>query len=140
MKPNGPFKKTILLVEDNPRLREAIRLLLSIEGYTVTEAENARRACHLFTPGDFDLIITERAMAGMTGDELARTIKCLVPSQLILMIAPRGSVPKSDLPVDGLLQKPFKLAELRQLVATLPSSGHANAGAPHEHRSAATTR
>ena len=126
MKPNGLSNKRVLLVEDNSRLRQAIRLALSLEGHTVTEVENARHACHLFTPGDFDLVITEYAMPEMTGDELARTIKCLVPSQPILMIASSEPIPRSDIPVDGLLRKPFKLAELRQIVASFPSSELSN--------------
>ena len=127
MKPNGLFRKHILLVEDNPRLREAIRLLLCLEGHTVTGVENGRRACHLFTPGDFDLVITDYAMPEMTGEELARTIKCLVPSQPILMIASGQPISSSDIPVDALLQHPFKMAELRQIVATLLSSEPPNA-------------
>jgi CheY-like chemotaxis protein len=122
MKPNGPFRKRILLVEDNPRLREAIRLLLCLEGHTVTEVENGRRACLLFTPGDFDLVITDYAMPEMNGEELARTIKCLVPSQPILMIASGEPTSSSDIPVDALLQNPFTMAELRQIVASLLSS------------------
>jgi CheY-like chemotaxis protein len=129
MRPNGLFRKRILLVENNPRLREAIRLLLCLEGHTVTEAENGRRACHLFAPGDFDLVITEHTMPVMPGDELARTLKCLVPSQPILMIASAasmGPIPNSAIPVDGFLQKPFKFAELRRIVATLLSAERPN--------------
>ena len=122
MKPNGPVGKSILLVEDNPRLREAIRLLLCLEGHTVTEVENGRRACHFYTPGDFDLVITGYAMPEMMGDELARTIKCLVPSQPILMIASGERISSSDNAVDALLENPFKMAELRQVVASLLSS------------------
>jgi CheY-like chemotaxis protein len=122
MKPNGPLRKRILLVEDNPGLREAIRLLLCLEGHAVTEVENGRRACHFFTPGDFDLVITDYAMPEMMGDELARTIKCLVPSQPILMIASGERISSRDNPVDALLENPFRLAELRQIVASLLSS------------------
>jgi len=118
---NRLLGKRILLVEGNPRLREAVRLLLCLEGHKVTEAENGRRACHVFTPGDFDLVITACAMAEMKGDELAKTIKCLVPSQPILMIAAGDSVSKNDAPVDALLHRPFKMAELRQAVSALLS-------------------
>jgi CheY-like chemotaxis protein len=126
MKQNGPFRKRILLVEGNPRLREAIRLLLYIEGHTVTEAENGRRACLLYTPGDFDLVITDYAMPQMKGDELARTLKCLVPTQPILMITSEVQISSSDTPVDALLQSPFKMAELRRIVASLLSSERLN--------------
>ncbi len=113
----------ILLVEDDPRLREAMRLFLYLEGCVVTEAENGRRACLCFTPGDFDLVITDYSMPEMNGDELARTLKCLVPSQLILMMAARAEeFWTRGSPADLLIEKPFKMAELRQTVATLLSS------------------
>jgi hypothetical protein len=65
-------------------------------------------------------------MPGMMGDELARTIKCLVPSQPILMIASGEPISSGDNPVDALLENPFKLAELRRIVASLLSPGPPN--------------
>ena len=124
-----PHHRRLLLVEDNPRVREALKLLLRLDGHIVTEAENGRDACLCFTPGEFDLVITDYAMPEMMGDELARTIKCLVPAQPLLMITGQAAPPRNcDNPVDAILLKPFTLAELRQTLTNL--LGPAEAPAP----------
>ena len=116
--------KRILVVDDDPGVRQVLCLLLGAEGHTVIEATTGREACLLFTPGDFDLIITDYSMPEMNGDELARTVKCLVPSQRILMLtAYSGEVCGADNPVDGVLEKPFAIAALRQMIALLLGSG-----------------
>src|SRR5262245_50686894 len=93
--------KRILLIDDEPGVRAAMKLLLSIDQHTIVEAENGRQECFLFSPGDFDLVITDYEMPYMKGDEVARTIKCLVPSQRIVMVT---GIPEKlegvELPVD----------------------------------------
>ena len=74
-------RKSILLVEDDPAVRESIRLLLSIDRHTVTEAANGREALHIFTGSRYDLVITDYLMPEMLGDELAQNIKNLAPTQ-----------------------------------------------------------
>jgi CheY-like chemotaxis protein len=115
---NRTVRKRILLAEDQPEVRETVKLLLSMDGHTVTEAGDGREALASFKRGQFDLVITDYAMPLMRGDELAVSIKRLAPEQPILMIT--GSVEKFGLPqssVDALLQKPFLLEDLRQAVA-----------------------
>lgn len=114
------LNKRILLVDDEPSVRQALRLLLALDQHTVTEAGNGKEACRLFTPGSFDVVITDYNMPEMRGDELTRTIKCLVPSQPVIMIsayAPQVWSPEN--PVDALLPKPFTLEQLRQTMAAL---------------------
>lgn len=112
--------KRILLVEDQVGVRETLKLVLHLDGHTVTEASNGREACLQFTPGEFDLIITDYAMPEMNGDELARTIKTLVPSQPILMLtAYPGEATSKMNPVDVVLEKPFEVAALRQRITSL---------------------
>jgi CheY-like chemotaxis protein len=119
--PTQPGKR-ILLVEDQVGVRETLKLVLKLDGYSVAEATNGREACLMFTPGDYDLIITDYAMPEMKGDELARTIKCLVPSQPVLMLTayPGEALNKSN-PADAVLEKPFEVAALRRNIASLLS-------------------
>jgi CheY-like chemotaxis protein len=115
---NRTVRKRILLAEDQPEVRETVKLLLGMDGHAVTEAGDGREALASFKRGRFDLVITDYAMPVMRGDELAASIKQLAPEQPILMIT--GSVEKFGLPqnsVDALLQKPFLLEDLRQAVA-----------------------
>jgi len=112
--------KRILLADDHPKVRELIKVMLGMDGHTVTEACSGREALDLFTPERFDLVITDYAMPLMKGDELARNIKRLAPSEPILMITgsegERGGIGAF---VDAVLNKPFAFDDLRQAVAQL---------------------
>ncbi len=113
--------KRILVVDDESAVRETLKVVLEMDGHHVTEPANGREACLIFTPGDFDLVITDYNMPEMKGDELARTIKCLVPSQRILMLtAHAAEACNGENPVDAVLEKPFTLTALRQMIAAMP--------------------
>lgn len=115
MERNPARGKRILLVEDEPDARLVLRSLLSVDDHIVTEATNGREACLLYAPGDFDFVITDYAMPEMKGDELTRTIKCLVPSQRIIMITGMPwTLAGPENPVDALLIKPVSLTEIRE--------------------------
>ena len=96
------------------------KLMLGMDEHIVTEAVNGREALELFAPDRFDLVITDYLMPVMRGDELARNIKRLAPTEPILMItgsaAELGGIQMS---VDAVLNKPFRFEELRQAVAQL---------------------
>lgn len=125
--------KRILVVDDERAVRETLRVVLRFEGHTVVEAANGKEACLLYTPGDFDLVITDYNMPEMKGDELARTIKCLVPSQPILMLtAHAAEACGQENPVDAVLEKPFSLGALRQMIAMLPKGEADPAKAPEK--------
>ena len=114
------LRKRILLAEDQQAVREITKLLLGLDEHIVTEAGNGREALDLFTPGRFDLVITDYAMPLMKGDELARNIKRLAPSEPILMITGSGGelgVIRAS--VDAVLNKPFAFEDLRQAIAQL---------------------
>ena len=117
---DGMARKRILLADDQEEVRETVKLLLSIDGHQVTEARNGMEALELFAKGQFDLVVTDYAMPGMLGDELAKSIKRLSPGQAVLMIT--GSAEQQAVAqdcIDGFLNKPFTLTELRQAVAPL---------------------
>lgn len=58
--------QTILLVEDDPDIRDGVRILLAGEGYHILEAENGARALEVFGP-EVDLVILDVMMPGMSG-------------------------------------------------------------------------
>ena len=114
--------KRVLLAEDESQVREAIRMLLSVDEHEVTEARDGREALAIFEPGRFDLVITDYMMPRMQGDELAKQIKHKAPSQPVLMIS--AYVQQSACltsQVDALLAKPFSFGDLRQAIAKLLS-------------------
>ena len=69
-----PVSGTVLVVEDEAGVRQALQRILVAEGYTVVAASNGAEALELFAArgSDFDLLITDLVMPGMDGRELAR--------------------------------------------------------------------
>jgi CheY-like chemotaxis protein len=112
--------KRILLADDQQEVREMTKLMLGMDGHIVTEAGSGREALDLFAPDRFDLVITDYVMPLMKGDELARNIKRLAPSEPILMITGSGGeLDGIRASVDAVLNKPFAFQDLRQAVAHL---------------------
>jgi CheY-like chemotaxis protein len=117
---NRVLGKRILLADDEPAVRDAVKLLLRYDKHVVSEARNGREALDLYAREPFDLVITDLEMPVMKGNELAVTIKRLAPGQRILMItAFAEKIGDSENPVDALLSKPFTFADLREAIARL---------------------
>jgi CheY-like chemotaxis protein len=120
MKQNIIRGKRILLVDDEPSVREAFRMMLELDDHTVTEANNGAEALDLFTKGQFDLVATDFEMSVMKGNELAVRIKDLAPRQPVLMItAYERELGDPENPVDSILNKPFTMDNLREAIAKL---------------------
>ena len=130
--PPRALRKRILVAEDEPGVREALVLLLSLDGHSVTEASNGKEALELFQAGRFDVVITDHAMPIMKGDELAANINQLNPTQPIIMISAHAqTLADSGNPLTGIkivLGKPFMLADLREALANVLAD-HDEAGA-----------
>ncbi len=110
--------KHILLVDDDPAVRESIKLFLSIDRHTVTEACSGHEALHLFTGERFDLVIMDYLMPDMLGEELAQQIKNLAPKQPVVMVtAYLEKLVNQGKPADALLGKPLSIEALRRAMA-----------------------
>lgn len=112
--------KRILLADDEPGVREALQLLLSIDHHEVTVARNGREALELFSATGFDLVITDLVMPEMEGDELAGHIRARAPQQpIILATAHAEGMEHRKNHVDAVLGKPIGFADLRRVIATV---------------------
>jgi CheY-like chemotaxis protein len=113
----------ILVVEDEPAVSIAIKMVLEHAGHRVQAVSNGRDALALLEPGKFDLITTDFAMPGMKGDALAAAIKERLPNQPVLMISSNGFIEKASgnplTGVDMVINKPFSLEELREAVTKI---------------------
>jgi len=112
----------ILVVDDDLLVRQSMGRMLNFLGYEAKLAGNAEEALNLFKKNRFDLVITDYAMPGMNGEELAETIKGLEPGQPVLMISgfTEHLLANSGLRgVDLVVGKPFELGELRRAVSQL---------------------
>ena len=92
------------------------------DGHQVVEAGSAEEALALIGSGagQFDVVITDRAMPVVNGDELAMTLKRLHPEQRVIMVTGFGAVMRETPPgVDAILSKPVTLRELRETFSRL---------------------
>jgi CheY-like chemotaxis protein len=119
----GTSAKRILVVDDDPLLRDSIKVMLALDGLVVETASDSKAALDLFKKGRFDLLILDYEMPGMNGDELAAAIKALDLNQPIVMITAYPELLAASgtplVAVDLLLKKPFDLEEVRKVVAKL---------------------
>ena len=110
----------ILVVDDEPAVCGAIKMMLEYDGHKVQTASNGSEALSLLEQNKFDLVTTDFFMTGMKGDALAAAIKERLPKQPVLMISANGAIAKSfgdKLPgVDLVISKPFLLEDLRRAV------------------------
>jgi CheY-like chemotaxis protein len=113
-------QKKILVVDDEPQICEAVRMLLEFYGHEVMTAANGNEALALFDQGRFDLVITDYTMPGMKGDELALALKARVPGQPVIMLTAHAEMLKTvAVPlagVDQLVSKPFRFADLQNAI------------------------
>lgn len=118
--------KKILVVDDEPFVCDAVKMMLEFDGHKVVAAANGKNALELFDREPFDVVITDYKMPGMTGDELALALKARVPDQPIIMLTAHAEMIKTEaVPltgVDQLVSKPFQFDELREAIqkATAP--------------------
>ena len=110
----------ILVVDDEPYVCDAVRMMLAFDGHQVETAASGKEALALFNKVKFDLVITDYAMPGMKGDELAASIKVISPAQPVVLITAYAEMLKSaETPltgVDFIVSKPFLLENLREAI------------------------
>ena len=117
--------KRILVVDDEPFVCYAVKMMLTFDGHEVQTANGGKEALALFEKHPFDVVITDFAMPVMKGDELAAAIKARVPNQPVIMITAYAEMLQSSehpLPaVDYMISKPFLLDDLREAIARVSS-------------------
>lgn len=112
---NAPLARRVLLVDDEPSLREAVRYNLLRAGYVVDEAADGSEALARARAAPPDIVILDVMLPGLDGLKVCRTIRqeSDVP---ILLLSARGEevdrVLGLELGADDYLTKPFAMREL----------------------------
>jgi signal transduction histidine kinase len=111
---------TILVVDDDPLVAMSTVGMLEDIGHTVIEANSAKRALEILEAGQaVDLMVTDQAMPGMTGIELAKIVRSKRPLMPVLLATGYGDIPAgqgSNLPS---LSKPYRQAQLQAEIERL---------------------
>jgi two-component system cell cycle sensor histidine kinase/response regulator CckA len=118
-----PLTPTILLVEDEPAVREVTREALEMGGYRVLEARGPEEATRILDEPStqIDLLLTDVVMPGMSGPDLARQVATLRPRLVIVFMS---GYAESDViraaaheVLQVHIQKPFTVDSLLSRVA-----------------------
>lgn len=102
------FDLPVLLVDDEPQVRQLIRAVLSKHGFRIREACDGASALSALQEldGAFSLMVTDYSMPGVNGDTLASRVKERFPAIPVLLMSSDASA--SDcLCADAFLAKPF---------------------------------
>ncbi len=120
-RPPPTEKKRILVVEDNAMVLRVIREFLTRDNHRVVTATDGREGKRAFRKGDFDLVITDRAMPVMSGDQLAALIRRISPNMPIILLTGFGDMMattgESPSGINLILSKPITLRKLRRAIA-----------------------
>ncbi len=121
------MQEKVLIVDDDPEICTLCSEALDEEGYQVTTSTSAEEALELAEQEEFDVILSDIRMPGMSGLELVQNLKRLDPDQTIVMFSGFGDV---DLAIEAMklgardsLPKPLNVDELR---LTLGKAIHQN--------------
>jgi len=105
----------ILVVDDEPQMRRALRSTLSALGFVVADAESGEAAIDKVREEKFDLILLDINMPGLSGLETCRAIRSRSDVSIIMLSVRDRSLDKIealDAGADGYVTKPFDVNEL----------------------------
>lgn len=120
-------KKQILVVDDEPKIREVVASLLESRGYSVLQAENGQTALELFDRENLSLVVLDLMLPDLPGEEVCRAIrkKSRVPVIMLTAKAEENDLLEGlGLGADDYVTNPFRLRELfARVEAVLRRSG-----------------
>jgi DNA-binding NtrC family response regulator len=113
-------KTSILVVEDEAKMRRLLELQLGEEGFNVRAAPDAETGLQLLTREQPDLVVTDLRLPGMSGLEFLQAVKRVNAALPVVMITAHGTVSTAveamKIGASDFVTKPFALAELVKVI------------------------
>src|SRR4051812_21769754 len=131
-----PASLKILVVDDEEPVRLILEAILIISGHKVGLASDGPAAIEKFHSESWDVVLIDRQMPDMPGEEFARLLRALSPQTPVIMVT--GCPPAHGCPdVDEIVLKPFTLATITAAIQRCVRAGAAGAGSVEGEVSAA---
>ena len=125
-KQSGNHSVTVLVVDDEPTIRELLTLMLGTRGWRILTAENGAEALDLARSAagaNIDILITDLRMPGMSGSDLALEVTLLHPGVRTLFMSGYSIDEIAEAGVDlsnsAYVSKPFRTKAINDALETL---------------------
>ncbi|MBW2654921.1 MAG: sigma-54-dependent Fis family transcriptional regulator [Deltaproteobacteria bacterium] len=113
-------KYHILVVDDEVSMRELLDVLLTKQGYKVSEAKNGKQALKMIQKNNYDLILSDIRLGDITGLEVLTEAKQKNPDTVVIMISAYSTTEIAVKAMNGgaydFIPKPFDNIELKQTI------------------------
>ena len=106
---------TVLVVDDERKIRDLVRLYLEHEGYSVLVADTGRQALETVERAHPDLLVLDLMLPDLSGEEIARTLRCRSDVPIIMLTAKAAEEDRLNgfrIGADDYVTKPFSPREL----------------------------
>src|SRR3990172_5751808 len=124
---------SVLVVDDAPQICKALSDVLTASGYSVRTAPSGERALQIMESSEFDLIITDLKMSGMSGMDLIARVKERAPHLSIVILSGYGDmddvIKAMRVGITEYLKKPFSIDEVLDVVKREVKKSQARAAA-----------
>ncbi len=115
-----PTAQKILVIDDEESAREVILECLKTDNHSVETAEDGQQGVESFFEGDFDLVITDRAMPRMNGDQVAAAVKGMNANTPVIMLTGFADTTNDQtFNIDIVVNKPVTRDKLRHAISAV---------------------
>ena len=131
---NGEGAMSILVVDDEDRLRQTIARSLAARGHAVDQASTCREAVAAATSGDYDLMLLDVNLPDATGWDVLRELQAAGRSvrAVVVSAVPPSAQRVREFQPFGVLHKPFPMDALLRLVSMASAQRRRDLPAPSD--------
>ena len=112
----APSSRCILVADDDAAIRELLKQMLEDDGYQVEEAATGQEALDGLKSGNYDLLLLDMRMPGMTGLDVLKELRATQGELPVILMTAHGSpniaIQASSLGAYGYITKPFDLDDV----------------------------
>ena len=117
----------VLVIDDEPFVRDTLGEILRQQHHAVVVADDGISGMARFREGPFDLVMTDLAMPGMSGWQVAQAVKAARPQVPVVLVTGWGVEVEADElqthGVDRVMTKPFRFEDVQEVVASFRGAG-----------------